>query len=260
VYRGGRVEPGASSPSSSSGIGKKANEPRKGQAAASNGRGFEEPRGPERSRRQAATRTTAPLLSQLGPEEVVARRLEGVTQAYPQMKVRVAPSGFWLTGIVNPIRGLSTSATLCVFIPSCRHLTIAAWAWWDTGVLIGPRHTNFGCASICAFEPTDGTWTPEHGLVRLLDLYVTWIVRHLHLRRLGRWPGDQVLHTTYERIHEIQNGELCGCSSGERNRYEDCCRAADHSRPKWTVLAEFFSRNRSRLLTLPEQKPCTQCL
>jgi hypothetical protein len=258
VYRGGRVEPDAASPSLSSGIGETTNEPGKDQAAPS-GRRFERARAPQGSGRQAAASTTTPLLSELSQEDLVAIELEGVTAAYPQMKSRLTPSGFWVTGIINPIRGLSTSATLCVFIPSCRHHPIAGWAWWDTGVLIGPRHTNFGTASICAFEPRDGTWIPAHGFVRLLDLYVTWIVRHLHLQRLGRWPGNQVLHTAYERMNETQDDELCGCDGPERYRYGNCCRAADHSMAKWTVLGEYFSKNRSRVPVFPLEKPCTQC-
>ncbi len=248
VYRGGRVEPGASNPSSSSGIGNKKNDPRKRQAASSDGRGFQGAQARQGSGRQAAPSTASPVLGELDRD---AKELEGVTEAYPQMKARATPSGFWLTGIVKPIRGLSSSATLCVFVPTSRHQLVKAWAWWDSGLLIGPRHTNFGDASICSFEPRDRTWTRAHGLVRLLDLHVTWIVRHLHLHRLGRWPGDQALHTAFERIHENQDEELCGCSSPERHIYRDCCKSKDLLIPNWTVLAEFFSRDRSRRLVFP---------
>jgi hypothetical protein len=251
VYRGGRVEPGASNPSSSSGNGKK-NDPRENEATRV-GRGFQGAQARQGSGRPAASRTASPVLGELNGDTSAAKELEGVVKAYPQMKARATPSGFWLTGIVTPIRGLSSSATLCVFVPTSRDQPVKAWAWWDSGVLIGPRHTNFGDASICSFEPRDGTWTRAHGLVELLDLHVTWIVRHLHLHLLGRWPGNQTHHTAYERLHECQDEELCGCPSPERLSYKDCCKQKDLLIPRWTVLAEYFSRDRSRRLVLPRE-------
>jgi hypothetical protein len=61
--------------------------------------------------------------------------------------------------------------------------------------------------------------------VDLLDLHIVWIVRHLFMRRFGRWPGRQILHTAHERLMEHQSGELCGCDAGRR--YEECCRGLD---------------------------------
>ncbi len=251
VYRGGRVEPGASNPSSSSGNGNK-NDPRENEASRV-GRGFQGAEARQGSGRQAAAPTASPVVGELSSDPSVAKELEGVLKAYPQMKARTTPSGFWLTGVITPIRGLSSSATLCVFVPRLGHQPVKAWAWWDSGVLIGPRHTNFGDASICSFEPLDGTWTRAYGFVGLLDLHVIWIVRHLHLRLLGKWPGNQMHHTAYERLHECQDEELCGCSSSTGLTYKDCCKQKDLLIPRWTVLAEYFSRDRSRRLILPRE-------
>jgi hypothetical protein len=59
--------------------------------------------------------------------------------------------------------------------------------------------------------------------VELLDLQIVWIARHLYLRRFGRWPGRQVLHTAFERLRE------------------ECCLASDRRAPQGG-LREFLRR------------------
>lgn len=105
---------------------------------------------------------------------------------------------------------------------------LISWAWWLPALIwIGPRHTNYHpLGSICSFEPEDRTWQRGQLLITLLDLQVLWIVRHIFLRRFGRWPGRQVFHTSWERVLEQRPGELCGgCDSN--HRYEECCHVID---------------------------------
>src|SRR5690606_16184896 len=80
---------------------------------------------------------------------------------------------------------------------------------------------SFG-GSICAFDRTDAV--PDDFSVHL-DLMSLWLARHINLSVFGRWPGPQVLHTAYERLHEHAENELCGCTSGRL--YDRCCRQAD---------------------------------
>ena len=91
---------------------------------------------------------------------------------------------------------------------------------------IGPRHTNYPDGSICAYEPSDGTWSFGNPLVELFDLYSVWALRHLHLRTFGRWPGPQAVHRPYERLLELNPEEHCGCGSQART-YAECCRPED---------------------------------
>lgn len=242
VYRGGHVELGAAALISPPGNGVR------------NERGTEGIEGTKRDRSEGArqgprpwsgpgsseTRTTAPVVRKSGLTSDEEMDLQGMRSAYPDMRVRLVPSGIFVTGVVRPIRGLSAGATLHVFIPLDRALRVQGWAWWDTGVWIGPRHTNYPNGSICAFEPADGTWTRGQTIIRLLDLYVVWVARHLHLQLFGRWPGDQVLHTTHERLHENGLEEFCGCGSGEQ--YKRCCYQLDVRRSPADVRQEFSKR------------------
>lgn len=92
---------------------------------------------------------------------------------------------------------------------------------------------GFG-GSICAFDRTDAV--PDDFSVHL-DLMSLWLARHINLSIYGRWPGPQVLHTAYERLHEHAKNELCGCTSGRL--YEECCRDADLALSPSEALAQF---------------------
>ena len=116
--------------------------------------------------------------------------------------------------------------------PVPRH---GAWAFWSgDGCVewIGPRHTNFGDGSICAFGAQDQIWTDGGDPTALLDLYSVWAVRHLHLEIFGRWPGRQYTLTSpdpraqaYYRRIECLDAELCAC--GSTTTYAKCCKARD---------------------------------
>jgi len=125
--------------------------------------------------------------------------------------------------------GLSYGARLIVAINSSLR-QVSAWGFWVAGKVgirwIGDRHTNYGDGSICAFDGRDGTWQFGESLVKLVDIYATWIFRHLHLEVLGYWPGPQSSGRRLERMHELKPNEHCGCDV-PRGTYEQCCMVKD---------------------------------
>jgi hypothetical protein len=156
--------------------------------------------------------------------EEMEKELRGAVEAFPQIRFRLAPRAAWMVVPIRPILGLSDAAVLFSRIPHNPSERVSSWAWWNTGVLITPRHT-YPDGSICAFETSHGTWFRGEPLTILLDMITLWIVRHIHLRRVGWWPGKQVIHTPQERLYYHQPGELCGCNSALP--YEVCHREAD---------------------------------
>lgn len=172
--------------------------------------------------------------------QVAGVDLAGVAAAYPEVRMRHTPDLVWLSLWISPIQGLSDSALMITAYPFSPRRRILSWAWWGNGLWIGERHTNYPDGSICSFEPADGTWARNGGLVTLFDLHTLWIVRHLFLKRFGRWPGRQLLHTPHERITENGPKEFCGCDSGER--YESCCRERDLGLNALQRLSEFRQR------------------
>lgn len=241
VHEGGVVMPGPASPSEftpgekGNGHVERRSEPRRSAAGSRSGtsrRGSAEGKGP--------TDAAAPLVGQPGLTPAIQRDLRAAADAYPQMRVATAPRVAWLHTWVRPIFGLPRTAYLLTQYPFEKIFPVRSWAWWGTGVWIGPRHTNFPHGDICAYNPEDQTWHRGISLVTLLDLHVVWVVRHMHLRRFGRWPGRQVLHTTYERLQEMRHGELCGCGSADR--YEDCCQPEDERADLVRALRKHIDR------------------
>jgi hypothetical protein len=233
VHKGGRVEPGLVTL-----------HPPLGKRGKNNARGT--PEGPKTGSRQRTTARGSPVARSgptseaapfVGDTAVTTSGIDSVLDAYPEFRVQHCVDGVVIVGTVQPIRGLTDTATIFVRIDEQLH-TIAPSAWWECGVWIGPRHTNYGEASICAFEPSDASWHESHGLVELVDLYTVWVVRHLHLRLVGRWPGPQRLHTVRERLREHMPGELCGC--GSLTPYELCHRARDMMVPAFDRASEFY--------------------
>lgn len=101
------------------------------------------------------------------------------------------------------------------------------WGFWPDNTWIGPRHTNFPDGSICSFEPADCTWVPGDSIVALLDLHTLWSLRHLHLAVFNKWPAQQCVRHSYERIPELEPDEMCGCDSAKGKSYSKCCQAKD---------------------------------
>lgn len=235
VYRSGRVEPfsvGTSPPSLKEvrkyGQGQQGGPPagpRQGAAAWEGSAGG-----------SAAAYPAASLLGDVGALRSALG--DEFVDAYPQVRAHNSPGGPYFSLSVQPVEGLGRFARL-LFRLGAKDQIPKAWGWWDDGTWIGPRHTNFPDGSICAFEMRDGTWLPGLPFSRLVDLWVLWVTRHLHLQAFGWWPGAQALHTPFERLAEHQPGELCGCGSGRL--YVNCCRAEDEAIPSQARLREFVS-------------------
>ncbi|HEY5601785.1 MAG TPA: hypothetical protein VIM41_01625, partial [Gammaproteobacteria bacterium] len=90
----------------------------------------------------------------------------------------------------------------------------------------------------CAFEPADGTWIKGDPIVRLLDLYTLWALRHLYMKQYGRWPGRQSVRLAYERILELRSDEFCGCNQGDK-LYGECCQDKDLNRERVADAVHF---------------------
>lgn len=167
--------------------------------------------------------------------------LASVHDAYPDAQVWQQEDGFWVTVGAVLLPKCERRARLLVGV-SESYRTIRAWAFWDGGVVgstwIGPRHTNFPDGSICAFDVSDGTWQFGDSLVELLDLYVLWVLRHLHQEVLGRWPGPQSVPLLYERLLEVNDSELCGCDNPV-GIYADCCKSKDSEADLLRAAFEF---------------------
>jgi len=167
-------------------------------------------------------------------------QLDDVRAAYPGACVWREETGTWLLTRSRVIPNFRDAAAFLVAISYTRSL-VRAWGFWVRGAVgiewIGPRHTNFPDGSICAFAPTDGTWTFGDSLLELLDLYTVWAFRHLHLALFGRWPGPQVAFHPYERLLEFRADEDCGCGSGLK--YGHCCLEKDRSRPRLADAVNF---------------------
>lgn len=156
--------------------------------------------------------------------------------AYPQVRVHDLGTSRWYTLSIVPVRGLDRYARIA-FTGDWEHRIPSAWGWWDDGIWIGSRHTNFPDGSICAFEVRDLTWHPGKPLEELVDLWSLWVVRQMHLAEFGFWPGAQALHTPHERLTEHRPNELCGCGTGRL--YHSCCRESDIAVPYLDRLLQF---------------------
>lgn len=172
----------------------------------------------------------APVVGQYARDSSLAQ-LNELEAAYPETQIWDTQDGFWLYARSHLLPGLNRSVIFVVGVSNASR-QVRAWAFWTSGSVgaswIGPRHTNFPDGSICAFEPQDGTWTFGDSFVTLLDLYTGWAFRHLHLEVMGRWPGPQAGHWSYERIMEVAADEHCPCGMTGR-LYADCCQPKDLS-------------------------------
>ncbi len=184
-----------------------------------------------------------------GLSDDVQDDLRGVIAAYSQWQVRSTAEVSWLHGWVRPVLGLSDRVFVVTRYPHNVAEVVESWAWWGTGIWVGPAHTNYGNGSVCAYEPRHETWRRGHDrLWQLIDLTVVWSTRQMHLRYFGFWPGQQVLHTPEERVRDHSPGELCGCDRFGF-KYEDCCHRMDIA-----YIAKQQSRNRP-LRWFPNRTP-----
>lgn len=191
--------------------------------------------------RPRPTRAAAPVVCS-GLQKQYEAELDAVQEAYPDTKVWRQDGGMWLLTESILLRGLGKKATFLTMLPYTKISAVKSWGFWATPVYfewIGPRHTNFPDGSICAFEHRDRTWAGGDSIVKLLDLYSLWAVRHLHLEKFGRWPGYQSVPHPYERLNELRDDEYCGCDHSDR-LYADCCKKHDLAKDKAAIAREFL--------------------
>lgn len=168
--------------------------------------------------------------------------LHAIERQYPGTQFWHQEDGVWISTPSQLLHGLSQHALFLTGI-SFQGRSVRSWGFWLTVVAapdwIGPRHTNFPDGSICAFEPSDSTWVFGDPIVRLLDIYTVWAVRHLYLLKFGRWPGRQSIHFVGERLLELRADEHCGCRNGER-LYGECCMPSDLAGNRISMLLDFL--------------------
>lgn len=167
--------------------------------------------------------------------------LDAIRQAYPGAEVWRRQEEVWLLTESSLLNGFQRRALFLTGIFFDK-VIVRSWGFWHSvagSTWIGPRHTNFPDGSICAFDPTDGTWRVGDPIVELLDLYTLWAVRHLHLQVFGRWPGPQAAPHPYERISELRADEYCGCGASDK-LYGECCRDADLRRDRVADAVSFL--------------------
>ncbi len=240
VWNGGFVIPSESPSNSTLGVEKAYERWKASRSPAGSWKGtagWKRSAGGARSAGEAASVLGAAARAAYGKE------LNDLYRAYPNSVVLPQERGFWLASESILLPGLDRCAVFLLGI-DVEGQVLRSWGFWLHALSlprwIGPRHTNFNDGSICAFEPTDGTWKFGDALVDLIDYYSVWAVRHLHLEVSGRWPGYQAVHHPYERILEFRDDEYCGCSVPGR-LYRDCCYAKDR-RLNQLKLAIDFSR------------------
>ena len=181
--------------------------------------------------------------------------LPRVDEAYPGIRIWNQDNGIWLLSKSSLLPALNNKVIFLTAIPFDQSKTVRSWAFWNVGaglIWIGPRHTNFPDGSICAFEPTDRTWSVGDSLITLLDLYTLWALRHLYLDNFKRWPGYQAVHHPYERILELAEDEYCGCNGTER-LYKECCQTKDLSIKQIANAINFYINFSGSLRTPPKK-------
>lgn len=163
----------------------------------------------------------------IDPEVVRLAGLEELCSAYPTT-IKEGDHGLWIITKSKPLESDGPQVTFVLAYPYSAKIPPRGWAFWKVGdfpKIVGPRHTNFPDASICAFGLDDGAWERDDGLTALIDLYSTWAVRHLYFEHFGRWPGRQHGATALYRRTEFLSDEWCGCGSGLR--YGQCHEESD---------------------------------
>lgn len=168
-------------------------------------------------------------------------QLGAVFAAYPRTGYWLCDEGMWLSVESAVLAGLDRGATFLISIPFHPLCPVRSWAFWNNAIgyeWIGPRHTNAVDGSICAFNPSEGTWKNGGSIVELIDQYTMWALRQLHLEKLHWWPGKQTAQFAYERLTELNDNEWCGCGPNA-TRYSDCCKKADLAADQFRVAIEF---------------------
>jgi len=191
------------------------------------------------TREHGTTNSATPVILS-GLEQIYFSEIDAILEAYPGTQIWKQEEGMWLLSYSSLVTDTMDDAAFLCAIPFLPITPVRSWGFWNATSWIGPRHTNLPDGSICAFEPSDGTWLPGDSIIKLLDIYSLWAVRHLYLQRFGYWPGAQVAHYPYERLIEQKENELCGCGSLFKS-YGECCKPKDLKRNKITDAINFIS-------------------
>lgn len=203
-------------------------------------------------RSRAAAGTVPAGIGAVG-ERVYRQQLDAVQTAYPGTKVFVRPAEIWLDVPSQLFAGLDRQARFILVLPFDVDAWPEGWGFWarhGKHTPIGPRHTNFPTASICAFDRNGNGWQRGGDVVALLDLYTQWAARHLFNEVFGFWPGPHVYCHPFEALTEFGFNDHCGCSD-PRGRYSECCRPEHHKMHLPLVRADFeikFGRLDRRLV------------
>jgi hypothetical protein len=189
--------------------------------------------GSARGSRQAST---APRIGRDMLRAAYKGQVTELLAAYPDAQLFDDQDGIWLLAHSSILPSLRREAAFLIALPYQSGMRVRGWGFWTAPGhhwWIGPRHTNFGDGSICAFSPSDDAWSEGGDLRTLLDLYSVWALRHLHLEVFDRWPGKQYTLVGADpqaqalyRQKECKDDELCGCGS-ETQRYSECCKPFD---------------------------------
>ena len=191
-----------------------------------------------KTRKHGTTNAAAPVISQ-NLEQIYFSEIDAILEAYPETQIWKQEGGMWLLSYSSLLTDTLDNAAFLCAIPFLPTISVRSWGFWNSSSWIGPRHTNPPDGTICAFEPSDGTWFPGDSIVKLLDIYSLWAVRQLHLQRFNHWPGAQVAHNAFERLTEVKEDELCGCGSLYKS-YGECCKPKDLKRNQITDAISFI--------------------
>ena len=149
-------------------------------------------------------------------------------------------NGLWVAVKTKPLGFSGPQAHLFIGFPSDLAISPRAWAFNHIGPrtsLFPLKHTNFPDASICAFTKESGAWTPQDGMLPLVDHLSLWVAKSWHRSVLGWWPGSQVGACAFYRRREFTAKEWCGCDSGKP--YGVCHQFLDNQVPEKIARAQF---------------------
>jgi len=200
------------------------------------------------SDRSWSTSSTTPVVCS-DIRSIYERDLMQIELAYPESRQWLFDDHMWLLTKSQLTEDGSDPASFLIGITFTLPVSVKAWGFWEGVTPIGPRHTNYGDGSICAFNPADRSWKGGESLVPLLDMYSLWAFRHLHLMKFGYWPGRQHCDTRYERFIEVQDFELCGC--GSNTKYIECCKASDQNADLLHEAISFNLRSNNGFRQIP---------
>jgi hypothetical protein len=166
-----------------------------------------------------------------------------VKAAYPQTRIWEQDGGLLLLSKSQILSSRKECAAFVVAIPYSKSSPVKGWGYWIDDLIkpswIGPRHTNCPDGTICAFKPSDGTWSAGGSIRDLLDKYTLWALCHLYLKVYGRWPGFQYGDYYFERLLEFRSDEYCGCNNFSTS-YGDCCQKNDIAFGRLTVELRYI--------------------